>query len=144
MSDLKSDMLVNAGKDLAKRALSDLGLSDEEKQQRDLERSAARKKTLIKYGLIGVFGIAVVLSLMSVLAHLWMYALAFLVVAGIGTAGFFYVKPKVLALKNRAAKSLQEKNEADVVVQKEQAVVDAASAKKQKLEDELAALKRRA
>jgi len=135
---------LNAGKDIAKRAIEDLTLSDEEKQQRADERAAGRKKTLIKYGVIGVGGIVLVLSLISVLSQLWMYALGLLVVAGIGAGGYFYLRPKVRALKARATAKLTAKRDADAVVAKERAVVDAAAAKKQKLEDELAALKKRA
>jgi hypothetical protein len=130
--------------DMAKRALDDLTLSPEEKAKRAEEEKGARKKTLIKWGVIGVVGIVAILSLMSVLASLWMYALGLLVVGGIGAGAYFYLKPKVKALRAKAAARLAAKSEADAAAAKEQAIVDAAAAKKKKLEDDLAALKRKA
>jgi hypothetical protein len=128
----------------AKRALDDLTLSPEEKAKRDEEAKSARKKTLIKWGVIGVVGVIAVLSLMSVLASLWMYALGLLVVGGLGAGAYFYLKPKVKALRAKATARLAAKSEADAAAAKEKAIVDAAAAKQQKLEDELAALKRKA
>ncbi len=84
------------------------------------------------------------LSLMSVLAKLWVYALGLLVVAGIGGAGYFYAKPKLRALKERATARLTEAREAEEAAERDKAVVDAAAAKQKKLEDELAALKKKA
>lgn len=140
-----------AGKEMARRALEDIGLSDEEKAARDQQRQAARKKTLIKLGVVGVVGVLLVLSLMSVLAKLWMYGLGLLVVAGVGGAGWFALKPKIAALKQRAVARLEAKKRAEEAERlqleaaaREKAAADARAAKERKLEDELAALKRKA
>ncbi len=130
--------------DMAKRALDDLTLSPEEKAKRAEEAKGARKRALIKWGVIGVVGVVAILSLMSVLASLWMYALGLLVVGGLGAGAYFYLKPKVKALRAKATARLAAKSEADAVVAKEKAIVDAAAAKHKKLEDDLAALKRKA
>ena len=158
MTDLKdlvdgasSKAALAAGKELAKRALDDLTLSDEERAAGDEVKSGDRKKALLKYGVIGVLGVVLVLSLMSVLAKLWVYALGLLVVAGVGGAGYLYVKPKVKALQAKASARLHAKSDAAAKVAVEQALLaaeqaklDAVAAKKQKLEDELMALKRKA
>jgi hypothetical protein len=143
--------VLSAGKEMARRALEDMTLSPEEKQKRDEERASARKKTLVKWGVIGVGGVVLVLSLMSVLAKLWVYALGLLVVAGIGAAGYFTLKPKIAALKQRATARLEAKKRAEdeakaleAAEAHKKAVADAARAKQQKLEDELLALKKKA
>jgi len=138
--DAKTEAALAAGKSIAKKAIEDLTSTDEEKA----EKKGERKKTLIKYGVIGVVGIVAVLALMSVLAKLWMYALGLLVVLGIGAGGYFYVKPKVVALKQRATARLHAKKDADDAANAVKALEDAKVAKAQKLEDELAALKKRA
>ena len=138
--DAKTEAALSAGKALAKQAIDDLTSTDEEKS----EKAANRKKTLIKYGVIGVVGIVAILALMSVLAKLWMYALGLLVVGGIGAAGYFYTKPKLRALKERATAKSRARKELEEAQSREQALVDAKVAKEKKLEDELAALKKRA
>jgi hypothetical protein len=100
-------MAKRAFEDLAK---SDEGESDEPKAKRDEERVSSRKRTLIKVGLVGVLGVVAVLSLVSVLSQLWMYALGFLVLLGVGAGGYFYLKPKARALKERAAARLTARN----------------------------------
>lgn len=148
LKDLAEGAAANAAGrqlgDMAKRALDDLTLSPEEKAKRAEEEKSTRKKTLIKWGVIGVIGVIAILSLMSVLASLWMYALGLLVVGGLGAGAYFYLKPKVKALRAKAAARLAAKSEADAAAAKEKAIVDAAAAKQKKLEDELAALKRKA
>src|SRR5436305_4697932 len=130
--DAKTEAALSAGKALAKQALDDLTSTDEEKA----EKKSSRKKTLIKYGVIGVVGIVAILALMSVLAKLWVYALGLLVVAGIGAGGYFYAKPKVRALKERATAKSRARKELEDTNAREQAVVDAKGAKEKKLEDE--------
>lgn len=133
-----------AGKEMAKRALEDLTLTDEERATRDEEKKAARKMTMVKVVAVGVVGVIAVLALMSVLAKLWLYALGLLIVGGIGAAGYFYVKPKLKALKAKATARLQERNAASEAEAREKAARDAVTAKQTKLEDELAALKKKA
>lgn len=140
-----------AGKEMARRALEDIGLSAEEKAAREEERQAARKKALLKWGVVGVVGVVLVLSLMSVLAKLWMYGLGLLVVAGVGALGYFALKPKIAALKQRVTARLEAKKRAEEAERlrleaaaREKAAADALAAKQKKLEDDLAALKKKA
>ena len=142
--DAATGAALAAGNRLAKRALEDLTLTPEEKQQRDAAAKSQRTKTLVKIGVVGVVGVVAVLSLMSVLASLWMYALALLVLGGVGAGGYFYLKPKLKALKQKAVARLSERNAASDEQDKAQAARALVSAKQQKLEDELAALKAKA
>jgi Flp pilus assembly protein TadB len=157
MADLKSlaegatqKAALAAGKEMARRAIDDLTLSPEEKQKRDEEAAAARKKSLLKYGVIGVIGVVAVLSVMSLLAKLWMYAIGFLVVAGIGGAGYLALKPKIEALKQRALAGREARRKAEEERKQLEAAQAAALAaerakleKEKKLEDELLALKKK-
>ena len=150
-SKLGGDAALAAGKAMAKRALDDLTLSPEQKQQRAHEDEAKRRSRKIKIILGGVIGIVAVLSLMSVLAALWKYAVGLLLVLGIGGAGWLFAKPKLAALKARATARLEAKkaderaaSEAEAKAKAEAAAADAARAKQQKLEDDLAALKQKA
>lgn len=140
-----------AGKDMARRALEDLTLSAEEKQRREQERTRARQKTLLKLVAVGAVGLVVVLSVMSLLAKLWMFAIGALVVAGVGAGAYFALKPRLAAWRSRATARLEQKKRAQEAEQlrleaaaQEKARVDAERARQQKLEDELAALKRKA
>ena len=135
---------LSAGKEMAKRALEDLTMTAEEKAERDEQTKSARKKTLVKVVAVGVVGVVAVLSLMSVLASLWMYALGLLVVGGLGAGAYFYAKPKLKALKAKAAARLSERNAASEAEARELAAKNAVTAKQQRLEDELAALKKKA
>jgi hypothetical protein len=141
---------IAAGKEMARRAVDDLTLSEEEKAKREEARQQARKKKLVKYGLIGVVGVVAVLSLMSLLAKLWMYAIGALVALGVGAVSWFTLKPRLAKLKERATARLEAKKRAAEAEKlrleaaaREQAAADLASAQKQKLEDELAALKKK-
>lgn len=148
---LGGDAALAAGKAMAQRALDDLTLSPEEKARRAEEDAKKRRNLKIKLVLGGVVGLVVVLSAMSVLAALWKYALGLLLVFGIGGAGYLFAKPKLAALKQKATARLQARQAEERAAAEEQAKVDAAKAaadaaqaKKQKLEDELAALKQKA
>ena len=121
-----------------------LQTGSEEKRARAAERSGALKKNLIKYGIIGVVGVVMLLSLAIALSHLWAYAIGLLIVGGIGAGGYFYLKPKVIALKERTTARLTAKKTEQAAVDKEQAAKNAVAAKQQKLEDELAALRKKA
>lgn len=150
-SKLGGDAALAAGKAMAKRALDDLTQSPEEKQQRAQEDEAKRRSRKIKLILGGVIAVVAVLSLMSVLAALWKYAIGLLLVLGIGGAGWLFAKPRLLALKARATARLEARKaeeraatEAEARVAAEKAAADAVRAKEQKLEDELQALKQKA
>lgn len=133
-----------AGKEMAKRALEDLTLTSAQKQEREGARKRSRTKTLLKVIGVAVVGVVAALSLMSLLANLWMYALGLLVVGVLAGGGYLYVKPKVMALKARAAARLNARTSASDAAARARLVQEAALAKDKKLEDELAALKKKA
>ncbi|MBI1945197.1 MAG: hypothetical protein HYS27_05850 [Deltaproteobacteria bacterium] len=148
---LGGDAALAAGKAMAKRALDDLTLSPEEKQQREQQDQAKSRSRKIKLILGGVIAVVAVLSLMSVLAALWKYAIGLLLVLGVGGAGWLFAKPKLKALKARAtarleARKIEERAAAELEAKAaaEKAAADAVKAKQQKLEDELQALKQKA
>ena len=148
---LGGDAALSAGKAMAQRALDDLTLTPEEKARREAESARKRRNLKIKLAIGGVVGVVVLLSAMSVLAALWKYALLLLFVAGVGGAGYWFARPKIAALKQKAtarleARKLEERAtaEAEARVAAEKAAADAAAKKKQKLEDDLAALKQKA
>ncbi len=148
---LGGEAALAAGKAMAKRALDDLTLSPEEKERRAKEDEGKRRSRKVKLILGGVVAVVAVLSLMSVLAALWKYAVGLLLVLGLGGAGWLVAKPKLQALKARATARLEARraderaaDEAAAKASAEQAAADAARAKHQKLEDELAALKQKA
>ena len=146
MTDLKDftdSAALAAGKSLVKQRLEELSMSDEEKQARSEERAASRKKTLIKWGAIGVGVLVVFASLVAALASIWPYVLGLAIVGGLGTGAYFYAKPKVIALKDKAKAKLTS-GPAEAEPEPAKVVVDPAAAKKQRLEEELAALKRKA
>ncbi len=145
------DVVLAAGKAMAKRTLDDLTMSPEEKRQRDEESQQDRRSRKIKLMVGGVIAVVAVLSLMSVLAALWKYAIGVLLVLGVGGAGYLFARPKIAALKQRAAARLGAKKaeeralaEHEAKVAADKAAAAAVNAKQQKLEDELAALKHKA
>lgn len=150
-ANLGGDAALAAGKAMAKRALDDLTASPEERAQREADDAKKKRNLKLKLVLGGVIGVVVVLSAMSVLAALWKYAIALLLVTGVAGGGYFFAKPKLLALKQKATARLEAKKLEERAAAEEQAKVaaakaaaDAVVAKKQKLEDELAALKQKA
>lgn len=150
-ANLGGDAALAAGKAMAKRALDDLTLSPEEKAKRDQESANKKRNLKIKLAIGGVVGVVVVLSLMSVLAALWKYAIVLLLVAGVGGGGYLFARPKIAALKQKATARLEAGRAAEraaaleqAKAQADKAAADALLAKQQKLEDELASLKKKA
>lgn len=146
LEDQKQKLAALAGKSMARNALQgvvdDLTLSPEEKQQRDDERAATNKMRLVKVILGVTFAGVALLTLMSLFAKLWAYAVILMVLAGVGGAGYLVVKPKLKAWNDQrlaGARAEQAEREA-------RAAVTAAAEQKalaaKKLEDDLARLKK--
>jgi len=142
---------LDAGRAMARRALDDLTLSPDERAARDAAAARATKKKLV-LAVVGVTVVAVVgIGLLQLIASLWLYAIGFAVIAGVVGVGALLLKPRLDAWKARLLSARQAK-EADALVaaqqqQQAQAAAAAAAAKQQaaqKLEDELARLKRQA
>jgi hypothetical protein len=146
---------LSAGKDLARRALDDLTLSPEQKAARDQQAARTTKKRLV-LGVVAVTAVAVVgIGLLQLLASLWLWAIGFVVVAGVLGVVALLVKPRIDAIvarvrgahAERTARALaaarqkeQQQAEAEAHAREQAAKAQAA----QKLEDELARLKRQA
>jgi hypothetical protein len=151
VENAKNRLMETAAKDVARRALEDLTLPPEEKQRRDVERAGATRKRNIKL-VLGLTAVVVVgIGVMTLLARLWFYAMALAVVGGVGFAGYLAVRPRVLELRAaRERKQLAAAQEAQREATERhakdaaQAAADAKLAEARKLEDQLAALKKKA
>lgn len=134
--------LGGAAKNMARAAIEDLTLSEDEKKAKEEQASSDRKKLLIKVVLGATVGLVVVITLMNLFAKLWAYLVVLVVLGGIGGAGYLYVKPKLKAWNDKrlAASRADEEERARVAAleglerQKQQAA--------KKLEDDLARLKK--
>jgi hypothetical protein len=144
----KEKLIADAGKAMIKGMVDDLTLSPEEKAAKDAEDEGKRRSRMIKI-ILGVTGAIVAgIVVMKVLAAVWMYGIALVVLLGLGGVGYLAARPKLEAMKVRRlekakAKEL-ERTAAARAAAEVQAKVDAenkAKAAKQKLEDDLARLK---
>jgi len=142
LNEQKDRLVVEAGKTMARRALDDLTLSPEEKAAREAEAEANKKKRLVKVVLGAVVGIVVVIGALRLMAALWVYAILAVVVGGIGTLGYFAVQPKLAAMKQRRLADAVAAEEARTADARAAAAAKAVADQKQKLDDELARLKR--
>ncbi len=127
----------DAAVQLAKAAIKDSALQAQARIQQ--APTSGKLKLLGTVVGIGVLGIA----LMALVAKLWAFAIGAVVLGGIATAGYVVLKPKVLAIKTAATDQLLAGQRAEQEAQTAaQAAAHQASAA-QKLEDELASLKKR-
>jgi len=101
MADFKTRAAIEAGKDAVRRVYDDLTLSDEDKARRQEERAAKRRK--LKWKLIAgaVVAIIVVIALMALLAKIWLWVIGFAILAALGVAAYFYVRPKLAGVRVR-------------------------------------------
>ena len=142
LAEQKDRLVVEAGKAMARRALDDLTLSPEEKAARAAEDEATRKKRLVKIVLGAVVGLVVVIGVLRLMAALWVYAILAVVVGGIGTLGYFAVQPKLEAVKQRRLADAAAAEEARTADARAAAAARAVADQQQKLDDDLARLKR--
>jgi len=146
----KQKLVEEAGRAMVKGAIDDLTLTPEEREAKAKEKAAGDKSMLIK-AILGVTGVVVAgIVIMKVLAALWLYGIALVVIAGLGGVGYLVARPKIEAFKQQRLAAQQQrlaaKAEADSV--RERAAAEAAveaqkRAAQQRLEDELAKLKGR-
>ena len=150
VEDAKNRLVEGAAKDMARRALDEFALSPEEKAQKEKQRAAASRKRNIKI-VLGLTAVAVVgIGIMTLLAKLWFYAIAAVVVGGVGFAGYLTVRPRVLELraaraqKQLAANAAAQAREQERQAQQAQKDAEAArEAKQRALEEQLEALKKK-
>ena len=149
----KQQLVEQAGKAMVDRTvkgvIDDLTLSPAEKAKRAEDDEAGSKTRLVKIVLAVTGALVAGIVVLKVLAAVWMYGIALIVIAGLGTAGYLVARPKLAALQQRrlaatAARELERTADeraraaAAAVAAAEKAKADAA----QRLEDELARLKR--
>ena len=153
LDDEKQKLALQAGKQMAQRALDSLTMTEEEKAQQAKEDADKRKMLLVKV-ILGVTAVIVVgITVMSLVATMWPYLVALIAVAGVSGAGYLVLKPKVQA---RLQAWNEKRTEGDRLKAAEQAARDqvaAAEKHKQlvaqqkldahkKLDDDLARLKK--
>jgi hypothetical protein len=133
----KQKLVNEAGRALVQKTIDDLTLSPEEKARRAAEDEAASRMRMVKLILGGVGILVVGVVIMRLLARLWLWGIALVVVGGVAAAAWFAFKPQLEAFK---AKRLAARAEAAAA--RDAAARKAEADAKQKLEDELARLKK--
>ena len=136
----KQQLVEQAGKAMldktVKGVIDDLTLSPEEKAKRAAVDEAGSKTRLVKVVLGVTAALVAGIVILKVLAAVWMYGIALIVLAGLGTAGYLVARPKLEAMKQQR---LEAANQREL----ERTAADRAkAAAAQKLEDDLARLKR--
>lgn len=159
MADFKTRAALEAGKDAVKRVYEDLTLSDEEKARREEERAAARQKLKWKLIIGAILAFVVVIALMAILAKFWLWIVGLAIVAALGVAGYYYVKPKLTGVRVREVEAAPEPRpiasatrergdteeaQAETAARAARDAAEAAAARERAIDDELAALKAKA
>lgn len=125
------------------RAVEAVTLSADDKARREQERATKGKKDLLLWILAGTAVVVLGLGVMAMLARLWMWAIGIVVLGGIGAAGYLVIKPKLSALKQKATARLMETRERERAEKEVQRQIAVQAAQQEKLEDDLAALKKK-
>lgn len=128
--------LFEAGKNAAKRALEDFGLSEEEKAVREAERAREAKLRRYKWIAIGVGGLIVILALIFLIAKIWMWVLLLTALGVGGYLAYRWARARLSAPPE--IKVVQAKREEDVPPPKVVAVLPP----KRDREDEAARIER--
>jgi uncharacterized protein HemX len=149
--DIRTKAALEAGKSIVKGAVGELLLSPEEKAKQSEEKKKKRRTLYIKLGAGAVVALLAVVTVVGLLANLWKYAAGALVLGGVGTAGYFYLRPKVRALRAKATARLEARRAAEraeeekrLAAERERLALEAEQKKKQALEDQLEALRKKA
>ncbi|HEY1098900.1 MAG TPA: hypothetical protein VGF99_08220 [Myxococcota bacterium] len=142
LNEQKDRLVIEAGKAMAKKAFDDALLSPEEKAARAAVDEANRKQTMIKIVVGGVVGLVALVVVLRVMAALWVYAIGAAVLAGIGAVAYFTLQPKLAALQQRRLADAAAAEAARTADERAAAALKAERDAKQKLDDELARLKR--
>jgi hypothetical protein len=138
----KQKLVNEAGRALVQKTIDDLTLSPEEKARRAAEDEAASRLRMVKLILGGVGVLVVGVVIMRLLARLWLWGIALLIVGGVAAAAWFAFKPQLEAFKAKRLAARAEADAARTAAAREAAARKAEADAKQKLEDELARLKK--
>lgn len=146
-------------KDAARRAIEDLTTTDEERALREAERAKEARVRKWKWIAGAVVGVLAFFAILSILAKLWVWVVGLALLAALAYAIYFYVRPKVTAVKVRVVERLEESRAEEAEQQASEdaerraaeaakanaraaeAEKAAAIAREQAIDDELAALK---
>lgn len=149
----KQQLVEQAGKAMldktVKGVIDDLTLSPEEKAKRAADDEAGSKTRLVKVVLGVTAALVAGIVILKVLAAVWMYGIALIVLAGLGTAGYLVARPKLEAMKQQRLEAATQRelertadDRAKAADEAKAAVERSKAAAAQKLEDDLARLKR--
>jgi len=149
----KQQLVEQAGKAMldktVKGVIDDLTLSPEEKAKRAAVDEAGSKTRLVKVVLGVTAALVAGIVILKVLAAVWMYGIALIVLAGLGTAGYLVARPKLEAMKQQRLEAANQRELERTAADRAKAADDAMAAVErskaaaaQKLEDDLARLKR--
>jgi hypothetical protein len=138
----KQKLVNEAGRALVQKTIDDLTLSPEEKARRAAEDEAASRMRMVKLILGGVGILVVGVVIMRLLARLWLWGIALVVVGGVAAAAWFAFKPQLEAFKAKRLAARAEADAARTAAARDAAARKAEADAKQKLEDELARLKK--
>jgi hypothetical protein len=149
----KQQLVEQAGKAMldktVKGVIDDLTLSPEEKAKRAADDEAGSKTRLVKVVLGVTAALVAGIVILKVLAAVWMYGIALIVLAGLGTAGYLVARPKLEAMKQQRLEARNQRelertadDRAKAADEAKAAAERSKAAAAQKLEDDLARLKR--
>ncbi len=127
---------------MAKKAIDDLTLSPEERAARDAAAAAGRSKQLLKVVLGGVVALVIVVVGLRLALALWKLALLVGVVGAVGAGVWFTFKPQITAWQQRRLAEKHARELERTATARAEAEANVARAAQQKLDDELARLKR--
>ena len=138
----KQKLVNEAGRALVQKAVNDLTLSPEEKASRAADDEAASRLRMVKVVLGGVFVLVVFIVIMRLLARLWLWGIGLLILGGVGAATWFALKPQLEAWKAKRLVARTVAEAARTAADREAKNRKAEAEARQKLDDELARLKR--
>ncbi len=142
VTEQKDRLVVEAGKAMAQKAFDDLTLSPEARAARDAEASAARSKQIVKIVLGGVVALFVVVVGLRLAFALWKLFLLVGIAGAVGAGVWFTFKPQLTAWQQRRLAEHNARELERTAHARAEAEANTARAAQQKLDDELARLKR--
>jgi len=136
-------LVEQAGKAVLRDLVDDLTLTPEAKAARKAQEATGNRLRLAKIVAAVTAVLVLVIVVMKVFAALWIYGIALVLLAGVGTVVFLVARPRIEALRARWKAARAARELARTAVAREAEAARQAQAEKQQLEDELARLKRR-
>jgi hypothetical protein len=143
VTEQKERLVVEASKAMAKKAIDDLTLSPEERAARDAEAAAGRSKQIVKVVIGGVVALVVVVVGLRLAFALWKLFLLAGIVGAVGAGVWFTFKPQLTAWQQRRLAEQNARELERTASARAEAEANAARAAQQKLDDDLARLKRK-